>query len=62
MSDIIDDANNQVQHILDKQIAIARGKPLNVFQNESGMCWQCDAKVEDGRRWCSKECADRSEK
>lgn len=62
MSDVIDSANDQVQLILEKQIAIARGRPLNVFQNESGLCWECDATVSDGRRWCSKECADRSEK
>lgn len=62
MSDVIDSANDQVQLILEKQIAIARGRPLNVFQNESGLCWECDAAVSDGRRWCSKECADRSER
>lgn len=62
MSDVIDDANAQVQLILEKQIAIARGSPLNVFQNESGQCWVCETRVSDGRRWCSKECADRSER
>jgi hypothetical protein len=62
MSDVVDTANDQAQHILDKQIAIARGKPLNVFPNESNLCWECEAKVDDGRRWCSKECADRSDK
>ena len=61
MSDVIDSANDQVQLILEKQIAIARGKPLNVFQNESGVCWECSTPVTDGRRWCSKDCAGRSE-
>jgi hypothetical protein len=62
MADDIDKANDQAQLILDKQLAIARGKPLNVFQNTSGSCWECEAKVDDSRRWCSKECADRSDK
>ncbi len=62
MADDIDKANDQAQLILDKQLAIARGKPINVFQNESGVCWECASKVDDGRRWCSKECADRSDK
>jgi len=60
MADEIDLANEQADLIRERQIAIARGKPVNVFQNESGHCWECDAKVDDGRRWCSKECADRS--
>lgn len=62
MADYIDEANNQAQLILDKQLLMARGKPLNIFQNESGFCWECAAPVTDGRRWCSKDCADRSEK
>lgn len=62
MADEIDKANDRVELIRERQILIARGKPLHIFQNESGFCWECEAKVYDGRRWCSKECADRSEK
>jgi len=62
MSDDIDKANAQMELIRERQIALARGKPLNIFQNESGFCWECSAPVNDGRRWCSKECADRSSK
>lgn len=62
MSDLIDDANDQVQLITDKLIAIGRGRPLNIFQNESGLCWECSTPVNDGRRWCSKECAGRSDR
>ena len=62
MADDIDKANDQAQLILDKQIAIAKGAKLDVFPNESGQCWDCDAPVPDGRRWCSKECAEAAEK
>jgi hypothetical protein len=61
MSDVIDTANDQAQLILDKQIALHRGVVVDVFQNESGQCWECDAPVIDGRRWCSTECRDASE-
>lgn len=61
MSDVVDKANDQVDLIREKQIAIARGKSLNIFQNQSGLCWECSTPVDDGRRWCSKECAARSE-
>ena len=62
MADEIDKANDQVELIRERQIAIARGKPLNIFQNESGLCWECNRPIEedDGRRWCSKECTDMS--
>ena len=62
MPDVADFANDQAQLILDKQIEISRGKPLNIFQNESGQCWECDAPVSDGRRWCSKECTESAER
>ena len=61
MADVIDDANNQAQLILDKQIELVRMNVVNPYQNESGICWGCDAPVPDGRRWCSKECAEASE-
>lgn len=56
MSDVIDDANDQVELIRARQIVIARGTPLNIFQNESGLCWECARPVPDKRRWCSPEC------
>ena len=56
MADIADLANDQAQMILDKQIAMKR-KDVDPFQNISGVCWECNAPVDDGRRWCSKECA-----
>ena len=62
MSDIIDVANDQAQLILDKQIAIAKGTKLDIFPNESGQCWECEAPVSDGRRWCSKECTESAER
>ena len=62
MSDIIDEANNQAQKVLDRQIALSRGEALNVFPNTSGVCWECNAPIHDGRRWCNKECAERAEK
>jgi hypothetical protein len=62
MSDIIDVANEQAQLILDKQIAIAKGAKLDIFPNESGLCWECDSPISDGRRWCSKECAENAER
>ena len=61
MADEIDKANDQAQLILDKQIAIVR-MDVNPFQNESGICWECDAPVTDGRRWCSIECCRASER
>ena len=54
MSDIIDVANDQAQLILDKQISLQRGEPLDIFQNDSGQCWECDAPITDKRRWCSR--------
>lgn len=62
MADIADKANDQAQLILDKQIEISRGKPVDIFQNESGVCWECDAPVSDGRRWCSVECCKAAER
>lgn len=61
MADEIDRANDQAQLILDKQIEMAKQNVVNPYQNESGQCWDCDAPVPDGRRWCSKECRDASE-
>ena len=62
MGDIIDFANDQAQLILDKQIALAKGAKLEIFPNESGLCWECDAPISDGRRWCSKECCEAAER
>jgi hypothetical protein len=62
MADLIDDANNQAQLILDKQIELVRMNVVNPYQNESGICWECDAPVPDGRRWCSVECCKAAEK
>ena len=62
MGDIIDVANDQAQLILDKQIALAKGAKLEIFPNESGLCWECDAPISDGRRWCSKECCEAAER
>ena len=62
MSDVIDKANDQAQLILEKQIALAKGAKLDIFSNESGQCWECDAPVIDNRRWCSKECAEMAER
>ena len=62
MADDIDKANDQAQLILDKQISLQRGEPLDIFQNHSGQCWECDAPVSDGRRWCSKECTESAER
>ena len=62
MADIADKANDQAQLILDKQIEIAKGAKLDIFPNESGQCWECDAPVSDGRRWCSIECCRASER
>jgi hypothetical protein len=61
MADEIDKANDQAQLILDKQIAIVR-MDVNPYQNESGICWSCDAPVTDNRRWCSIECCRASER
>lgn len=61
MADEIDKANDQAQLILEKQIALVRRNVVNMYQNISGLCWECDTPVDDGRRWCSKECAQRSE-
>ena len=62
MADIADSANNQAQLILEKQIELSRGRPLDIYPNESGHCWECDAPVIDGRRWCSKECTESAER
>ena len=62
MGDIIDVANEQAQLILDKQIALAKGAKLEIFQNDSGQCWECDAPITDKRRWCSVECCKAAEK
>jgi hypothetical protein len=61
MADEIDRANDQAQLILDKQIELVRQNVVDPYQNVSGICWGCDAPVEDGRRWCSIECRDASE-
>ena len=58
MADIADKANDQAQLILEKQIALQRGKPLDIYQNESNRCWFCDGDVVDGRRWCDEQCRD----
>jgi hypothetical protein len=60
MADDIDKANDQAQLILDAQIKLNK-KDVNPYANESGFCWECDAPVPDGRRWCSIECRDVSE-
>jgi RNA polymerase-binding transcription factor DksA len=64
MADIADKANDQAQLILEKQIELQRGsrQTLDIFQNDSGVCWECDAPVTDGRRWCSKECTESAER
>ena len=62
MADIADKANDQAQLILDKQIALQRGEPLDIYQNTSGVCWECDAPITDKRRWCSKECTESAER
>ena len=62
MADIADRANDQAQLILEKQIEIAKGAKLDIFPNESGQCWDCDAPVSDGRRWCTKECSENAER
>jgi hypothetical protein len=61
MADEIDRANDQAQLILDKQIELARQNVVDPYQNVSGICWECDSPVSDGRRWCSVECARASE-
>jgi len=38
------------------------GQPLDIFQNDSGVCWEWDAPITDGRRWCSKECTEMAER
>ena len=58
MADIADKANEQAQLILEKQIALQRGKPLDIYQNESNRCWFCDGDVVDGRRWWDELCRD----
>jgi len=60
MADDIDKANDQAQMILDAQIKLNK-KDINPYVNESRVCWECDAPVPDGRRWCSIECRDVSE-
>lgn len=61
MADEIDRANDQSQLILDKQIELAKQNVIDPYQNISGQCWECNAPVPDGRRWCSLECRDASE-
>jgi len=61
MADEIDKANEQAQLILDKKIAIVR-HDINPYQNQSGICWECEQEVYDGRRWCSIECCRASER
>ena len=60
MADDIDRANAQAQLILDTQIRLNK-KDIDPYPNTSGFCWECEAPVEDGRRWCSTECRDASE-
>ena len=62
MPDIIDVANDQAQLILDKQIALAKSAKLDIYQNESEKCWECDAPIIDKRRWCSPDCAKVAER
>jgi hypothetical protein len=62
MADIADKANDQAQLILDKQIEMAKGAKLDIFPNQSGQCWECDAPITDGRRWCSVECCKAAER
>ena len=33
-----------------------------IKENASGVCWECDAPITDGRRWCSKECTESAER
>jgi hypothetical protein len=61
VADEIDRANEHSQLILDKQIELAKQNVVDPFQNISGTCWECNAHVSDGRRWCSTECRDASE-
>lgn len=59
MADVIDKASDQAQMILDKHISQVRKLAnVNIFENVTGLCYECDAPVPDGRRWCSVECRD----
>lgn len=60
MADEIDRANDQAQRILEKHIASV-DTPINPYQNDSGVCWECGRPVPDRRRWCSVECCSASQ-
>ena len=62
MADEIDKASEQSQVILEKTISRIRDNLVDPYQNESGVCWECNAPVKDNRRWCSIECRDAAEK
>jgi hypothetical protein len=57
MPDIVDQASDQYQVILDSEIAEAR-RHLEVPINNTGKCWCCQEPVPDFRRWCDAECRD----
>lgn len=58
-SDIADEASRIESAIIEMQIAAlrARSQALNL-DNQSGLCWYCDAETGIARRFCNKDCAE----
>ena len=54
MSDIIDDANNRAQEILDA--ALAKRKPAG--PPPCGYCYNCNEELATGLRFCDNDCRD----
>ncbi len=56
MADDFDLASDREQLARDKAIALIQSKPLSA--EAKGICLECDKPVDDGVRWCCKECRD----
>lgn len=54
MSDEVDLANDLADLAVSKAVKLASDTIIPV--NETGKCWACDEKVDNGRRWCDAEC------
>lgn len=55
MADIADQANDQLERMLEGW----RAEIAHTMRNQvaaAGYCLNCEEKLDDGRRWCSTEC------
>jgi RNA polymerase-binding transcription factor DksA len=59
-----DQADKTIEALLEARVRTAShaASSINIYANESGVCWECKAPVPDKRRWCSPECRQAAEK